>query len=289
MPVHDGAAHLEGALDAFTAQDFEDLEILVCDNGSTDATPDIARAAAARDPRVRYHPSDRNRGAAWNFNRAVDLARGRYFKWAAHDDLVGPTLVGRSVAVLDDDPSVALVYPRTAVIDDAGVVVGTFEDGLALGEARPSARLGRLLADATEYHPVWGLMRPELVRRTGMGAYPAADVVFLAEQAMAGRFVELPERLFLRRFHERTSIRANPTLEGQSAWFDPSRRPTSMKTCRVAGELLRAVARTDLAAPERAACTATVARCWVRPRWRDIGGEVRAAARARRPARRPAS
>ncbi|HLR96223.1 MAG TPA: glycosyltransferase, partial [Jiangellaceae bacterium] len=69
LPVFNGERYLEAAIDSILAQDFQDFELLLADNASTDATLEICERAAARDPRVTVHRSEANRGAAWNYNR----------------------------------------------------------------------------------------------------------------------------------------------------------------------------------------------------------------------------
>ena len=66
LPVYNGQATLAASLDSLLAQTFRDFEVIICDNASTDDTPAIAGEYAWRDPRIRYHRSDQNRGAAPN-------------------------------------------------------------------------------------------------------------------------------------------------------------------------------------------------------------------------------
>src|SRR5919106_778416 len=65
VPVYNGETYLAETLDSLLAQSFEDFEIIISDNASTDRTPEICRAYQNKDPRVRYFRSDRNLGAAW--------------------------------------------------------------------------------------------------------------------------------------------------------------------------------------------------------------------------------
>ncbi len=81
LPVFNGERYLARAIDSILAQDFRDLELVVCDNASTDRTAEICAAYARRDPRVRYHRNPRNLGAGPNYDRCFHLARGEYFKW----------------------------------------------------------------------------------------------------------------------------------------------------------------------------------------------------------------
>src|SRR5579863_9411434 len=106
MPVYNGERFVAQAIESILSQTFRDFELIISDNGSTDATETICREQAARDPRVRYYRSDRNRGAAWNHNRVVELARGEYFRWQCHDDYCDRILLEKCLAVIDKDPSV---------------------------------------------------------------------------------------------------------------------------------------------------------------------------------------
>ncbi len=80
----------------------------------------MCREYAARDPRIHYYREEINRGAGWNYNRVVDLARGTYFKWAAHDDLCAPTYLERCVEVLDRDPALFSRIPTTSTLTRTG-------------------------------------------------------------------------------------------------------------------------------------------------------------------------
>src|SRR5262249_48202474 len=219
VPVYNGDAVLERALDALCAKDYEHLEIIVSDNASTDNTPKIGRAAAERDERVLYLSTDVNRGAAWNFSRLVHVAQGPYFKWAAADDLCRPEFVSTCVAVLEADPSAVLCYPRTSLIDEDDNVVDDFDDDLAYADESPIRRLGRVCRHGGEYHAVFGVIRTDALRDTGLlGAFVAADIVTLAELSLRGRFCEHPDRLFLRRYHAGTSVIANPDARSRARW-----------------------------------------------------------------------
>src|SRR5262249_30284044 len=144
VPVYNGEAFLERALDALRAQDHEHVEIIISDNASTDNTAKICRAAAEHDERVTYLTTDVNRGAAWNFSRLVHVAQGPYFKWAAADDLCRPELVSSCVAALEEDPTAVLCYPRTSLIDEDDLVVGDFFDDLAYDDESPVRRFARV-------------------------------------------------------------------------------------------------------------------------------------------------
>ena len=75
LPVYNGADYLAEAIDSILKQSFEDFELLIQDNASTDATGEICRAYAASDARVRYVRNPQNVGAAGNYNLVFERAR----------------------------------------------------------------------------------------------------------------------------------------------------------------------------------------------------------------------
>ena len=138
VPVYNGELYLERALDSILAQSFDDFEVIIADNASDDRTEQICRDYACRDARVRYVRNETNLGASANFNRTFALARGPYFKWAAHDDVLGTDFLLRCVEVLDSNPDVVLCHTKTQQIDEDGRVAGNY-DSLAV-HRRPRIR-----------------------------------------------------------------------------------------------------------------------------------------------------
>ncbi|HEX2052632.1 MAG TPA: glycosyltransferase family A protein, partial [Actinomycetota bacterium] len=111
VPVRNGAAHLSEALESVLAQDYPRYEVIVCDNGSDDATPEIAGAFARRDGRFLYVSNGKDLGFLANFRRTLELAHGTYFTWLAHDDLLSDrSYLSRTVRHLQDHPEVVCCF-----------------------------------------------------------------------------------------------------------------------------------------------------------------------------------
>ncbi|NEB06820.1 glycosyltransferase family 2 protein, partial [Streptomyces sp. SID13726] len=87
LPVYNGEEYLAESLDALLGQTYEDFELVICDNASTDGTQDICRKYTEQDSRIRYLRLPRNIGATPNHNHVLAESRGELFKWASHDDL----------------------------------------------------------------------------------------------------------------------------------------------------------------------------------------------------------
>ncbi|MGH2603742.1 MAG: glycosyltransferase family 2 protein, partial [Dehalococcoidia bacterium] len=122
LPVYNGEQYLSEALDALLGQSYEDFELIISDNASTDGTEDVCRRYLAQDQRIRYVRQPRNIGAAPNHNFVFRQARGELFKWASHDDLYARDLLRRCVEALDEHPHMVLAHAWHAIIDGAGTV-----------------------------------------------------------------------------------------------------------------------------------------------------------------------
>lgn len=257
VPVRNGERYLETALSSLLAQTYQDFEVIISDNASDDATLEICRRLAERDERIRVLVSPRNRGAAWNYNRVAQAARGRYFKWAAHDDICEPTFLERCVQTFESAPdSVVVVYPRAAFIDESGRVTALDTDSMETTSRFPVRRLSHAVATVNMANAVFGLIRTEALRATRLiDSFVASDYVLLVELSLLGQIREVPHVLQKRRQHARSSRAANRTLEEVAAWFDPTRAAAPRSVRRM---LLREYARSAWRAPvslgQRLAC-----------------------------------
>ncbi len=223
LPVYQGAQYIDEAIRAVRAQTYRDLELVISDNGSTDCTEAICRRHAAEDPRVSYYRSPVNRGASWNYNRLVELAQGEYFKWASHDDVIMPEFVERCVHFLDADPELVLCHTGAVTIDDHGLMGRRWPPNPNAMAGPPARRFADVALREGPCFPVFGLMRLDVLKRTGLlGPYNAHDRPLLAELALHGRFLYIPDILFLNRDHQQRSIRAFKGPRDRIAWFDPS-------------------------------------------------------------------
>jgi glycosyltransferase involved in cell wall biosynthesis len=195
LPVYNGERFLRQSLDALLAQTWTDFELIISDNASTDSTPEICSDYAARDPRIRYVRQPENIGAARNHNVLPRLARGRYFKWASHDDLYAPDLVERCVAVLEDQPEAVLVHCGDAFVDEHGERTGEVPYRLDTENPSAPARLRSVLREPGG-NDFYGLIRIDvLLRVPPHGTYYNADRTFMAGLVMQGPFRHVPATL----------------------------------------------------------------------------------------------
>lgn len=226
LPVFDGERYLNQTINSILDQTFTDFELIIIDNASTDGTHEICRSYVDQDSRIQYHRNQENLGAAPNFNRAFELSSGRYFKWAAYDDLLAPSFLSRCVDVLDQYKDVVLCYSRANLIDENSFNISSYDPEPEASEGKPHKRFRNLLFMNTRWAGVltFGLLRREIVRKTAkIGSYAGSDEVFVAELALHGHFIEIPERLFFLRTHPEQSTRGSLAIErDRTRWFDTS-------------------------------------------------------------------
>jgi glycosyltransferase involved in cell wall biosynthesis len=118
IPTYNGAQFVERTIRSVLAQTWDDFELVVSDDGSTDATLEILDHID--DARMHVVPGEGRAGAAANFNRAVSLARGRYVKLLCQDDLLYPECLERQVAAMEAGAGagVVMVACRRDIVDD---------------------------------------------------------------------------------------------------------------------------------------------------------------------------
>lgn len=258
LPVYNGESYLAESLEALLGQTFEDFELIISDNASTDGTAGICRRYGKQDPRIRYVRQPRNIGGAPNHNYVVQQARGELFKWASGDDLYARDLLKRCVDALDEFPHVVLAHPWTATIDDSGAARAV---EYSLATASPSApeRFRSLLfangGDDTE-----GVIRLSVLRRTPLlASYHHSDRTLSAELGLYGPFYQVRDWLYFRRDHPERAERAFKTVRDWCANLDPCRadplrHPAIRLYAEYVGGFANAIRRAPLPSAEKRKC-----------------------------------
>jgi glycosyltransferase involved in cell wall biosynthesis len=268
LPVYNGERFLLAAIRSLLDQTYRNIELIIGDNGSTDRTREICENVVASDSRVRYLRSPENRGAAWNYNRLFPEASGKYFKWAAHDDVYEPTWLERCVAALEADDRLALAYTRTIEVDSDGNELERYRPLPYASDERPSRRAHDILSKRSRCFEAFGVAPRDKLEDTGLiGAYTSSDRTLILEIALRGRFYEVPEYLFLHREHPGRSMRAFPDARARRAWFEPGlgdKRAYPM--WRLFAEYAKAVKRAPISLLEKARTASYVAIWGVRNR-----------------------
>lgn len=263
LPSHNAAGFIAATLDSLDAQTWPSLEIVVGDDASTDATPDILRAWAASRPHVTLVLRERNLGWVANSNDLMARARGEFMFFAFHDDQYAPTYVEELTGALLRDGRAPLAY---SVVNRVSVDGSRrLCDGKGSG-LQPTAmtRATALIMDASEWWvPHRGVFRAEAFRRIGgMKRHAAgevsADFPWQLHMALLGRFAFVPRPLCTKVFRKDSLARS---------WTHSKR--TRAESARSAA---REIAASDLPWPQKAALRLLL-RAW--PRIRHVRDRVR--------------
>jgi glycosyltransferase involved in cell wall biosynthesis len=198
MPIYNEERFLEQALDSLRAQNYENIQILISDNASSDGSGDIGTRAAKVDARIKYFRASENIGVAANFRRVVEMAEGKYFMWAAGHDEWSEDLITESVAMLESENSASIAFATSYWIDEAGERDDRDTD---YPDTRAKSIFGRFFTVFWgNMHPVLGLIRVDSLRRTrSIQNFAGADLVLLADLILMGDFVRAPNAWWHRR------------------------------------------------------------------------------------------
>jgi glycosyltransferase involved in cell wall biosynthesis len=119
VPCHNSAATVGAAVNSALSQSIENLELIVIDDGSSDATTECVEKAAGGDPRLRLM-SQANCGVSFTRNRGVREARGRFVAFLDADDLWSADKLALHLDHLRSDPGVGVSFGRVQYLDPTG-------------------------------------------------------------------------------------------------------------------------------------------------------------------------
>ena len=174
MPVYNSELFIREALESMLAQTFNDFELIIADNASTDDTEVICREYAARDSRIRYVRHSENCGPLRNFQYVLDEAVGEYFMWAAADDTRDNEFLSLALMVFERDNDCGLVFCEHRQLNfETGkflnIYVGMFNSAKSIKKY-----LMRLLASSPSL--IYGLHRISTLRQIPLRNYDYFDV-----------------------------------------------------------------------------------------------------------------
>jgi glycosyltransferase involved in cell wall biosynthesis len=200
MPVYNGQRFLDEAISSVFAQDFDDFELVIVNDGSTDGTAAILAAWAAREPRIVLSALDKNSGIPAALNRGLELARGEYIARHDSDDVFAAGRLRAQVAALDADRGISVVSGRYHIIDAQGRRITT------MSRMEPPEVIAYLLhfGNALGGHGQV-MFRRDLVR--SIGGYRdefglSEDYDLWTRLATHGKIVVLPVIGMLHRWHD---------------------------------------------------------------------------------------
>jgi glycosyltransferase involved in cell wall biosynthesis len=202
MPVFNGDTHLAETLESLLNQTYEDFELFVVDNVSTDGTQDIANAYVRKDSRVKYLRQTEWVSLLPNWNRTYEIAaRGvKFFLWASDDDLYHKDYIESLLPSLLQDPQIVLSFSQADEIDMKGERINElYRKSYPKGDT-PFKRISSLIP-LGKCPAIYGLIRTDAIRWSpcfDATSFPV-DLWFLIRLATSGKFQIVKRPLFLKR------------------------------------------------------------------------------------------
>lgn len=189
VPTFNRAEQLQRAVAGCLAQTYENIEVVISDNASTDDTRAVCDAWRS-DPRITVIRQERNIGREPNFEAVLHAATGEFFMWLSDDDWMEPDYVKICATVLASDPACVSVG---GIIEYVGPVTSTYDEpcpGLAADD--PVERVVAYLRAVGLNGQHYGVMRRDVVLRAYYPATLAGDWMFVAQMAAAGKLIAMP-------------------------------------------------------------------------------------------------
>lgn len=191
IPTFNRARLLARAIESALAQSHKGIEVVICDNASTDDTREVCRSYVEKDARVRYYRHPKNIGGTSNFAEVLRHASADYFMWLGDDDWLDGNYVAECVRRLENDPGLALVGGEP-IYERSGAIVsrGSMFDA---GARWPWLRVLSYYARVSDNGIFYGVMRTRDIRRIRMANSLGSDWCVVAGVAFLGKARMIPE------------------------------------------------------------------------------------------------
>ena len=127
LPIYNADKFIRKRIENLLSQTFSDFELIISDNASTDNSVKICKEFMKKDSRIKLYVQDHNIGQFQNFNFVLDQALGKYFIWAAADDLLLPEFLEKNVSILEAEKNIVTSISKLKMF-------GEFTDNLKINK-----------------------------------------------------------------------------------------------------------------------------------------------------------
>jgi len=232
MTAYNRERYIAAAIDSVLGQTFEDFELIVSDDASSDRTVAIADAYARRDPRIRVTVNPRNLGDYPNRRQAASLARGEFLKYHDSDDIMYPHCLAVMIDAINGAPTAAFALSASCAWP---------------GGACPMLLTPRLAYEREflggglfQLGPAAALFRTDVFRR--LGGFPdkgaASDYLFLLHACAAVNVLLVPGDLFYYRLHAGQELVKPENAESYATAAGAGWRMLNAPECPLSGDAL---------------------------------------------------
>lgn len=167
IPCYNAADYIAETINSVLNQTYQNLEIIICDDKSTDKTVEVVKSF--NDDRIQFYQNEKNLGCSGNYNRVLSYAKGKYTKLLCADDLIIQACIEKQIAVFEkySNRNIVLVTANKYVINDKGkrLFVKKFP-GKGLIKGKKAIRKSVLNGTNIFGEPGLPLMKTEILRKT---------------------------------------------------------------------------------------------------------------------------
>ncbi|NTV90908.1 MAG: glycosyltransferase, partial [Clostridiales bacterium] len=277
VAIYNEEQFLTLALESLVSQDYPHIEIIICDNASTDRTGEICQAFRDKYSHIKYFRSETNRGAYANGQLAIQNSKGKYFMYAAGHDLWHPTFISKAVRIMEEDPDIVLCYARTMRIDTSNNSLGLAKNSWDLRGMPPANRLVTLVNNISGGDPCYGLIRFEHLSSFEFKSVWGLDQVMLAYYSLLGTIAHISEPLFYWRMTDNENVEVRKKTVPLDVDPINGKKMLTMSMPELWQQMgeatLQVISRSDLSMPEKLTCKDEVRKCFARRygvRWNEI-------------------
>ena len=197
IPVYNGEKTIQQTIDSVLNQTYKNIEVVICDNQSTDNTVEIIKSNT--DSRIFFYQNEENVGMAGNWNECLKRATGDYIHFLCADDYILPDCIGKKTKVLDSNPKVIMVSSATDIVNENDKLVmrrirqrhNVILDGYKL--AKKSLHRGNLFGEPSNI-----MFRKSALEKSGvfsLNSYYTTDWELWVKLAVLGKVAYLKEPL----------------------------------------------------------------------------------------------
>lgn len=193
--VYNGGKYLSKALDSLLAQTFDNFELIISDNASTDNTQLICEGYARTNNKIRYFRQSENIGPILNYKYVLEKARGNYFMWASHDDLWDPNFIAECLKVFSTNSDSVSVFSHYNIFD---LKINDITEKITPTSCSSTSKFIRVSTRLFEMHPnmIFGLHRTEIIRKVKFDSFDWFDVFITIQLAFYGKVLIIPQNLY---------------------------------------------------------------------------------------------
>ncbi len=197
VPIFNEERFLRESLNSLVNQNYNNIEILISDNGSNDSTPDICVEYSKKYHHISFKRFECNSGPAKNFNFVLQQSNGKYFMWASGHDLWSENYIDACVSALESDVSAVVSFGSCFWINDKGEILDKRFGHADTRGLNTISRFNTILWG--NMNPVLGLIRSNSIKGYTIINMVGADLIILTQLILKGNFIHTDESKWFRR------------------------------------------------------------------------------------------